>query len=410
MSRSIPIERRDRPWMSTRTVYMAGPLPVPPIDVVRSRLRTYARLNPTSRLTWTVSEDGRHWELHDVLPDSAVVEREWPVGTSIEQVLDRLYSDESLASPVAVVCLPEHIALVSRHGLWDGRNATTISEAVVRAAVCAEYHMWPAHASSRAPLLKAAIKTFARHPGKLRDAIADRPVEQTDSSSGTEIAWKPSMQAIVSTIPNEMIDEAIERAAAGGIKVSRFSLLSVLLLRTFDELGFEVESNVNVMADLRNYLGEGWIDGNFVATVPLRLDENSTPGELSAVLKRTLKSGRPLASSILSSMHTGGKRYVPNPLPSTIDAGRKTQLTITDLGVLPRKPLPFTGKGPAIWAQTAPPAGPSAVTVGFTRTPDVTVVCASGYDTAIDADLLRKSIDALASDPAGVLADSGGHA
>ena len=50
------------------------------------------------------------------------------------------------------------------------------------------------------------------------------------------------------------------------------------------------------------------------------------------------------------------------------------------------------------------------MTVGFTRTPDVTVVCASGYDTAIDADLLRKSIDALASDPAGVLADSGGHA
>lgn len=407
MGETTPVERRDRPWMSTRTVYIAGPLEIPSIELVRSRLRAYARLNPTSRLSWGVSDDGREWVLRDALPDSAVVERDWPAGYSIERILDDLYADETLALPVAVVCLPNHIALVSQHGLWDGRNATTISEAVTRAAVCADYLMWPAHASSRAPLAKAAVKTFVRHPSRIRAAITDRPATVPESNHGSVTPWRPSMQAIVSTIPNDIIDDAVARTAGRGTKASRFSILSVLLLRTFAELRFDVEPNVNIMADLRTYLGEGWIDGNFVATVPIRVDETIEPEEFSAILKRTLKSGRPLASAILSSVRTGSPRFVQAPDPTSIPTGARAQLTITDLGMLPRKPLPFTGVSPAIWAQTAPPAGPTAVTVGFTRTPDVTAVCASGHELGVDIDLLRKSIDALASDPAGVLADVG---
>ncbi|MGV9859028.1 hypothetical protein ACWDTD_10290 [Gordonia sp. NPDC003425] len=398
MNTTVRIERRDRPWLDARTVYLLGPLPVPGIDEVRRRLHAYARLNPNSRITWALSGDRRHWLVRPSLPDDAVTQREWAPRATIEQVLDDLYQDASLPTPVSVVCYPEHIALVSTHGLWDGRNNTAMAEAVAGAAVSADYPLWQAQPGGSAPLLHAAARTFVRHPDRLLAAIRDRPKGTAPTGDPVRMPWAPAVGSAFATVPNGPLDAAVAAAAERGERISRFALLSAMLLDRCTRFGLQIEPTVNIMVDLRKYLGDQWIDGNFVATVPISVDSGVTASEVAATIRSTLKSGRPVAAQVLTSLRVGGRRAPQRP-PTSVVRDAPAALTITQVGDVSRMSLPFSDSGPAILAQTAAPAGPTGVTVAFNHSHEVTILSACAHRNVVDMELLNKVFAAMAEDP-----------
>ncbi|MBS1691340.1 MAG: hypothetical protein JST91_03870 [Actinobacteria bacterium] len=405
-SADIPVQRRDRPWLGDYVTVLCGPLPMPGIDALRAAVEALAQRNPASRLTWRLAPSGVSWR-NDRRAEDIVVERHWDANVDAGTVLDDMARDDSLSPPLTLVRYPDYIGLKMSHGVGDGRLFLSIISAVLRTAMSGEVCDWLPEPARRSPLGQAALATFIRHPALIRRAMADRVADTGDERQAPPDlrSWTPSRRTVHVALPRAEADEVIAWGKAFAPGASRFALQVSLILRAMNRVGLEVAADTRVIVDLRRYLGWRYVDGNFVAGVPMRLRPGMRPEELSATIKATMSSGRPLANQIATAVRQGALlRMEP---PSSFDRNALPRATFTNMGRSPEiECLPFRTDLPAVYTGSVPPEGPLGITFLLGESPQIMSLNATFHDNVVDPELILAALTCARSDPVGLLNES----
>jgi hypothetical protein len=381
---------------------LVGPVEMPSLRGLRDSVAALAARHPESRLTCRLDPSGQYW-LNDRSPEEIVIERPWEGELDVGGCLDDLALDHSLEPPLTLIRYPNYLGLRMSHALGDGRAFPTIVSAVLLTALAGAVVQWPVEPAPRFPLVTAALRTFGTHPSTLFGAIRDRPAREPEERSAIEEPWEPSRHTVHRAIPRQAADEFFAWGKAVAPGASRFSLQVTLLLRAFTAAGLEVSQDVRVIADLRRYLDWKYIGGNFVAGVPFRLDVSMTPEQVSAVVKTTNKSGRPLAGQLLAAMR-GGVRMEN---PTTVPRDTLPRVTFSDLGNSPEiNRLTFLPDGPRVYAGSVPPEGPLGLTIITAESSQGVTLNTTFHDNVVDAKLVSAAMDKAATDPIALLKTS----
>jgi len=398
----VPVARRDRPWIDAHVTILLGPFEMPSLRELRDAVGALAERYPWSRLTWRPDQRARYW-LHDRSPESIVIERPWGGEFNLGKRLDDLALDHSLETPLILIRYPNCLGLRMSHGLGDGRAFLTVMSAVLLTAMTDAVVDWPAEPAGRFPLVTAAWRTFGRHPSAVVRAIRDRPARESKTSSAIEKPWQPSRHTVHRTISRSTTDELFAWGKAAAPGANAFGLKAAALLIAFRAAGLEVSQDVRVVADLRRYLDWRYIDGNFLAGVPVRLNASMTPEHISAVVKTMSRSGRPLAGQMLTAMR-GGVRMES---PTTVAPDLLPTVTFSDLGKSPElNRLSFLPDGPRLFAGSAPPEGPLGLTVFMSETSQGVTLNATFHDNVVDPERVTAALDMVATDPIALLKPS----
>lgn len=398
------IQRRDLPWVDAYVAVLIGPFVMPSVDQLRTAVAALAERYPDSRLSWSQDLARRSWGT-DRNPESIVVERDWDESAGVGAQLDLLINDATLDPPLTLVRYPRHLGLKMSHSVGDGRLFLTVIAATLITALTGQVVPWPVEPGGRFPLLQAAVRTFGRHPGLALAAIRDRIPPAVEEAHSEERPWAPSRRTHHAEMPREMADEIFSWGKAFAPRASRFAIQVTLVLKALEAVGFKVSNDVRVISDLRRYLGWKYIDGNFVAGVPMALSSDMTAEKVSAIIKSTNESGRPLAGQILTTLRGG----VDFSEATTVDIAARPRVTFTNMG---RSPvidnLPFLADEPAVYAGSIPPEGPLGLTVLTGETSRVLTIDTTFHDNVVDYDVIDEAMRLIVSDPITLLAGKAG--
>lgn len=393
------IERRDRPWVDAYVAAVCGPFAMPPADTVRAAVRTLTDRYPHSRLNWGLNASRRRWIMGGD-PNCLVVERDWKLGEPAATILDAIAGDDTLPEPLALIRCPDFLGLRMSHSIGDGRIFNTIFSAVLGTMLSLEPVPWDAHPRGPFPLGRAIVRTFGRRPSLVEAAVTDRPPPAEGHAAGRPQPWKSARRTVFASIPAAEMDDVVARARQSSPGVSRAAVQMWVLLRSLRLCGLAIAPDVNLIVDLRRYLGGPSIDGNFVAGVPLRVDPALPLTELSAAIRATMASGRPLATQALTTLRRGE----PVPLPDTVDPAAPVRVTFSGMGRPPEiAALPFLPGQPAVYTGGVEPDGPTGLTLLISETPTTVAITASFHGNVIDAAAVTDALGLAASNPLGVL-------
>jgi hypothetical protein len=399
----VKVQRRDRPWVDAYVTVLVGPFAMPSTDALRGAVAALADRYPDSRLIWSLDPAKRYWRT-DRTAESVVTERDWDDAVELGVRLDAMAADESLDPPLTLIRYPNAIGLRMSHGVGDGRLFLTVIAAVLHTAFAGEVIQWPVQSAGRFPLTAAAFGTFARHPTQIRSAIRDRFPRPPAEEPVTARPWAPSRRTVHTTMPRAQAEEFFVWGKEFAPSASRFALEVALVLSALKKVGMEISRDVRVLVDLRRYLGWRYIDGNFVAGVPMRIGPEMGPEEISSIIKATNVSGRPLAGQLLASVLGGVKMETA----TSVDSGARPILTFSNMGSSPPEidSLPFLPDHPAVYAASVPPGGPLGVTVLTGSNAHVMSINVTFHDNVVDPLLLEEAIGLMEANPIGLLSDS----
>lgn len=406
MKSSHPVERRDRAWLNGRSVFLLGPIPLPPLDQIRDVVAGLIRQYPDSRLNWRLNQDRTRW-IADRSPESIVSEAVWDGDFDYGRVLEDLKHGRLAEEPVSFVRYPDHLGMAVSHGCGDGRHMSAALGSILCATMGGELKEWASGTTTRFPLLSAAARTFGPHPAAVVQAIRDRPSLEPRAVVEAMSPWVPASRTEVVWFSKSLTDELAAWGRGRSPRASRFALMTCALLRALAAAGLPVEPRVNVLVDLRRYLGQGWIDGNFIANVPMRIDTATTPEQLSAMMKHTILSGRPVANQMVTSWRTGGRRRQRNQQASSANLLAPVQVTVTDLG-----DMPYFGDNPVlaelescVSGASGVPGSPNGITAAVVHTPQTTTVSLAFHENVVDPHMVRRALALLATSPLALLTD-----
>jgi hypothetical protein len=265
---------------------------------------------------------------------------------------------------------------------------------------------WPVKPARPFPLARAAWRTFGRKPSLIRSALNDRipPDEQALSTPASTTSWSASRRTVHASLGRAQADEILDWAARFAPGSSHFALQASLVLKAAHAVGFPISRDVRVIVDLRRYLGWRYIDGNFVAGVPMLMHREMTPVEISKTIKATMLSGRPLANQMLTALHGGAGPAVE----TVMDVDGLPRIAFTHLARSPEiECLPFVDDRPPIYAGSVPPEGPWGLTFLLGENAKVMSFNATFHDNVVDAETVEEILLTATSDPIGLLAKSG---
>jgi hypothetical protein len=398
---AFPLQRRDRPWTNAYVNVLSGPYAMPTAGALREAVAKLADVYPHCRLNWNLDETGKKWTA-DRSPESVVTEGVWDSSLTTGGVLDAMNQDPSLQPPLSLIRYPNHLGWRMSHAIGDGGIFPVILLAVMNTALTGQVADWPPRPTGRFPLLTAGLRTFARRPSMIRSAIADRYEQERTIGTVVTRPWTSSRRTICTGVSREQMSAMIswaERYAPGS---TAFALLTSAVLEALRHVDLAVSRDVNILVDLRSYLGAGWVDGNFIAGVPMPIVAEVPPEQISASIRATKRSGRPLANQILTSLRAGGKAMPP---ATEMNVRGLPQLTFSQVINLPQaEELPFLDKDRFVYTGSVEPAGPHGVTVLFVPMFGATTISASFHDNATDPTALDRALKLVASDPVDLLA------
>lgn len=407
----MSIERRDRPWLSSTVGALCGPFDMPSVEALEDALVELSERHPSSRLTWGVNDSRTKWQI-DAPRDAVrhrkmVVEREIGDDPDFGRVLDAIVVDDALAWPLALIRYERYLGLRMSHGVGDGRMFNRVLSTVMQTAITGEVAPWTAEPARRSPLLAGIRHTFGKAPNRFRAAVADRPAAVQRPTPGERRAWSAARVTEHVTLAPATAKEIAAWGKQHAPGSSKFALQVVLLLRSFAAVGIAVDPEVSLVFDLRRYLKFDGVDGNFVIGVPVHIDVDSSPNDVSGILRATAESGRPLATQSMSTvalMRTGATV----PTVDAVDSTALPRMTFSSLG----RPadidaLPFSDRDASIYIGSVEPDGPLGVTALIIETVGGVNITVSFHDNVVDRALVRRATDLVRADPIGVLAVRG---
>jgi hypothetical protein len=375
---------------------------MPSTDALRQAVTALAERYPDSRLTWRLDPTKRYWR-NDRTAESIVTEGDWYDDVEIGRHLDAIAGDASLHPPLALIRYPNHLGVKMSHALGDARLFVTVIAAVLHTSLAGEVVPWPAQSGARFPLAAAAWRTFGKHPSALRAAITDRRshhIAEVDEKPAVTRSWSPSRRTVNITMPREQGDEILAWGKKFAPGANRFGLQAAFVLRALKKAGIEISDDVRIVVDLRKYLGWQYIDGNFVAGVSMRIGSGMSPEQISARVKATIRSGRPLAGHMIASIYG----FTATPAVTSVNVNDRPRVTFTDVGHQPViDSLPFLPNSPIVWSASVQPEGPLGLTIMTGETKRLMGVVTTFHDNAVDADLVTQAMNLMKTDPIGLL-------
>jgi hypothetical protein len=400
MTKTIRVQRRDRPWVDAWLSVLCGPFEMPSIDTLRQAVTALAEKYPHSRLTWRLDATKRYWR-NERTAESIVVEREFDDSLDVGAHLDAIARDESLDPPLTLIRYPHYLGMKMSHGMGDGRYFVAIITAVLHTAFMGAVVPWPGQPAGRFPLIEAALRTYGKNPALFLDAVKDRPRHIPESTPSGTRPWSPSRRTLHVTIPSDQAAEIFRWGEEFAPGASHAAIRMTLILRAMERVGMRISSDVRIVADLRRYLGWRFIDGNFIAGVSTNISADMNPVQVSSLIKRTNKSGRPLAGQILTNLHG----FAAMPEIDEVDTGGVPRVTVTDLGASPAiDSLPFIPDAPPVYTGSIPTEGPLGLTVLTGEISRMSGFVITFHDNVIDPSLLGDAMKLTTEDPIGLLA------
>jgi hypothetical protein len=402
---SIAVQRRDRPWLDAYVSVLCGPFAMPSTEALREAVSALAERYPYSRLTWRPDSRKRRWHA-DRLAESIVAERDWDDGVDPGTRLEAIIRDESLEPPLTLIRYPNVIGLKMSHGVGDGRLFLTVMASALQAALTGEVGQWPVQRSGRFPLAAAAVRTFGRHPTLIKAAMADRIPLETINESDVTRRWSPSRRTCHTSMTREQVDQVSSWGKEFAPTASGFALQVALALRGLQKAGLEVSREVRVIADLRRYLGWRYLDGNFVAGVPMNLRWDMSVEQISSSMKATNASGRPLAGQVLTSL----RGATAMPVETSVGPNQLPRVTFSNMGRSSEiDSLPFLSKPPTVYAGSVPPEGPLGLTILTGEISQLMTINMTFHDNVVDPAVVIEAMGLITSDPIALLSDPAGR-
>jgi hypothetical protein len=395
---AVAVQRRDRPWVDAYATVLCGPLAMPSVEALRQAVAALAARYPESRLTWRLDPEKRYW-LNDRTAETIVTEGVWDDDVEVGQHLDTIAGDSSLQTPLALIRYHNHLGVKMSHGLGDARLFVTVIAAVLHSAIAGEVVPWPAEPGPKFPLVAAAWRTFGKHPKAIRATIDDRrsnSIAEVDGQPPVMKPWAPSRRTINITMPREQGDEIVAWGQKFAPGASRFGLQAAFVLRALKRVGIDVADDVRIVVDLRKYLGWKYIDGNLVAGVSMKIDSSMSPDLISAKVKATIRSGRPLAGHMVASTYG----FTATPDITAVNVNERPRVTFTDVGHQPViDALPFLPDAPIVWSASVQPEGPMGLTIMTGETQRLMGVVTTFHDNVVNADLVNQAMQMMKTDP-----------
>ncbi|TFV59925.1 hypothetical protein E4P42_06000 [Mycobacterium sp. PS03-16] len=382
---------------------LIGPFVMPSLAQVREAVTTLTQTYPDSRLNWCLDATGRRWQATRTA-EAMVSQAPSRDHMSVGEALDAIVADNSLDPPLSLIRFPNYLGLRMSHGIGDGRVFSTILAAVLHTAMTSEVRPWPLQPGGRAPLATAVCLTFGRHPSLVRAAVADRYAKDRGQAPASTLPWTPSRRTIAVPIKHSDFDEMNSVAANAGQGSNRFAAQVCSTLTALRAVGLNVSRDVNLVVDLRRYLGWRFIDGNFLAGVPVRVGPDMAREQVAATIRATVRSGRPLATQMLSSMRSGGANSAS---VRSVDPDGAIRVTFSGLPTPEFNDLPFLPGHNSVVAGSVEPDGPLGLTFLMSQMALSTWISASFHDNVIDAAAVERALRLVASDPAGILRETG---
>jgi hypothetical protein len=387
---------------------VCGPFDMPSVTDLERAIAAVVLRYPHSRLGWDLDHLKRRWVIpaahHSATMGAVVVERSRAGHTSLGETLDAMVQDRTIDAPLAVFRYEDHFGLRMSHEYGDGRFYDQAIGALMAAAAPGGSVSWNIGPSTRFPLTTAVVRTFATKPARALAAVADRPARPEPTPGGpppAKVPWVSSRHTVSAVLPNTLREQIIDwgRTAAPG--ASWFSLLVSMLLRSMEVAGLRIADDVSIVMDLRRFLKQRDLDGNFVVGVPFNVSFRTAPDAIGDQIKSAVMSGRPVAAQAASALRMWGR----GTAPLAIDPTRPPRVTFTSVGVPPRiNSLPFRAGEPATAAGSVEPEGPHGLTFLVSETPDTCVVTASFHDNVVDPAVIGEALRLARTEPLEVLA------
>nr|WP_313775629.1 hypothetical protein [Mycobacterium sp.] len=393
------VHRRDRDWAHVSVELIFGPLDMPSTDALRQAVTMLTDKHPHCRLAWRMDADRRCWR-NDRSSESIVVEREWPQGQDVSAQLRVIADDPDLEAPLTLIRYPNHVGLKISHGLGDANIFLAAFCGPICSAMLGTALDWPIEPAPRLPLLRAVLGTFGAKPAALKAAFADRPTPTADVDTGALRPWQPSQCTTGRHLSPEEIAQIYRWRDQFAPGTSTYALQIALVLRGLRGVGLEVCSEVRMVSDLRRYLGWHPIDGNFTAGVPMRIEAGMEAAEISARIRATNASGRPLAGYTLGALNRS--RSVQTA--TSARDGALPRIAFSSLGMLPIvEGLPILPGQQREFTGSVSLDGPQGISVLTAQTSQSMHITATFHDNVIDPALMDAALDIIASDPVGLL-------
>lgn len=404
---------RDRGWLDVDHLRVLGPFVGVSRADVRAALAGMQAAQPSNPAVCLVDRSGARWVSmspagFEAYSQELVVELDAPAGSDRDaaDAVARYLVDSPLgARPLLLAVCRGVVGAKISHAVGDGRLVNTLLPELIAAATQRRAARPPLAAPARLPLARAALHHFGRHPSRLGGALSKaRSAAHPPAVPGTGETrpWRPDVAYVSQGAPTALpAIRAWRDAHAPG--VSAAAVLFAATAVAFDRCGLPPRwPGAIVLVDARRYVPGGLtVAGNFSWGQYLSPGDLTDPRQVYDALKTQLSTGRALA---MLALRAGRMVLAPGgtaPLPATVAAKPRPELTYTHVGRLDAyQQLPWATPADRRQNISVPTtSGPQAVTVSFTELDGVLFVNTSFHRTTFDPATIAAVVDLLCREP-----------
>ncbi|EOM75643.1 hypothetical protein Rrhod_3103 [Rhodococcus rhodnii LMG 5362] len=375
----------DRLHRGVRVRSLMGPVPLADLGTVRDRLARSGHpgigVVPTAARTW--DRDPHAVQVRSVAApqDPATLLTSAPTCAR--------------TAPIDVTVAGEWLLTEHDHGLGEIDFGLTVHETVLGEPV-------PAPRRVRAPLTRAALRTFATDPRRAArvagDARRSEPTPDPYPSGLREVGAVEIVHAVQPASVRRELRAFRDRHHPG---TSMFALSVVGLRRALAER-MPLDPVTTVPFDARRYLpGRAAPAGNFAAGLRFAFDDD--PDAVHAALRRAASSGRPVATLAMTCLAARSRR-IPDAPPS-----RPARVLLSHVGEVPRRtPRAWSGTDPQhlapLYLAQSDPAAPGDLTIVSTLVAGSLQLTASFHGGALTTRDVADALSRFANEPVALLA------
>ncbi|MEC3980062.1 hypothetical protein [Amycolatopsis sp. H20-H5] len=393
----------DRPWTVQKSLVLATPLAVKPVDEIRAVLTEHARRHPGSPITsrldpascrWLPVPLGE-WEAH--LDRMVVTAADPDPGDLDGHISAHVVVPADL--PLVVVVSPTSMLAQTNHAVGDAITLTQLVVALSRADQ-AQLDAVEQRARTAEPVW-ALLRGLRPHHRDWAQYVRHRTAPPTPSATGPAVTLRPSFAG--SVLSNTALRDITRWRNANARGVSLTSVLTSLAHQAFLRRDMPVhDQGFYTLLDLRPLLpastGPRW--GNLSKSLYLTADLTD-PRAVEVALKAARKTRRALPATVVAAATGAVSR--PRPPDATSPTTTPMVLTFNSIPTLPGlSELPWNETGQRRYYGFGPAVGSGGITVFAIRLREHMELTASFDETAVSADTVREALEAM-SDPAVLL-------